>query len=99
MPKSRKSSQDPRSSKASVDGGADDDLTSGEDPTEFSLDDGSVEDELEQDEDDSPSEIKPKKSKVTARRFTSDTDAERDATRLYLTEIGLSPLLTAEEEV
>lgn len=98
MPKPRKTDQETKASKSPMDA-MDEDLETEIEPTEFDLDSDSVDDDPElDDEDESPTE-KNKKPKVTARRFTSDVDAEMDATRLYLNEIGFSPLLSAEEEV
>ena len=53
------------------------------------------------DEDDVEEEIVEKEVTEDEKKFTpgSITASQLDATRLYLTEIGFSPLLTAEEEV
>lgn len=70
------------------------------DPKELDDSEGENLDADDDNDDDDPEVEKARlRSKVTSRRFSSDTDAEMDATRLYLNEIGFSPLLTAEEEV
>ena len=54
-------------------------------------------DDVEGSEADEPAEEKPKSTKTTNTKEFADRDM--DATRLYLSEIGFSPLLTAQEEV
>jgi len=96
MPKRSKADLNPETSDSSLET-KDEDLSSEEEPAEFDLEEGSVEEDIEQASDET--EKNKSKKKVASRRFTSDIDAEMDATRLYLNEIGFSPLLTAEEEV
>ena len=54
------------------------------------------EDAVSEDEDIDPAESSWSAPATTAREFTQE---ELDATRMYLSEIGFSPLLTAQEEV
>lgn len=111
MPKRSNSSQNSNKNRTPVQM-AGEELASDDDSIDLELDDDLEEKDLDDDADsdgddfeseedvDSAEEEKARlRSKVTSRRFASDSDAEMDATRLYLNEIGFSPLLTAEEEV
>lgn len=59
--------------------------------------DATVEDSSESDDSDTASAVTSSKS--SAYNAGNIPDGELDATRLYLSEIGFSPLLTADEEV
>lgn len=111
MPKRSNSSQNSNKNRTPVQMTSEE-LASDDDSIDLELDDDLEEKDLDDDADsdgddfeseedvDSAEEEKARlRSKVTSRRFASDSDAEMDATRLYLNEIGFSPLLTAEEEV
>ena len=65
---------------------------------ELSLDDSAEEDKKES---KIPIDIKTDSTKSNVKHFHAGTisEGDLDATRLYLSEIGFSPLLTAEEEV
>jgi len=70
------------------------------DSKEIELEDPAEED-LEEDitESSTTTEADSKNSKKNSYQNSSVTEGDLDATRLYLSEIGFSPLLTAEEEV
>jgi len=76
-------------------------LVDGDDETDVLDDkdqasDDSVETEVIQIEDPPPKKKRPAPRRASGK---DSADREMDATRLYLSEIGFSPLLTAEEEV
>jgi len=76
-------------------------LVDGDDETDVLDDkdqasDDSVETEVIQLEDPPPKKKRPAPRRASGK---DSADREMDATRLYLSEIGFSPLLTAEEEV
>ena len=72
------------------------DLQDLDDIEEVDMDGDGVEDAAEESAEESGEETVAARSTVPASNFT---EGDLDATRLYLSEIGFSPLLTAEEEV
>ena len=61
--------------------------------------DGNPSDVTNKDPEETAMDEEPEEENEEAKLFERDTEKEMDATRLYLSEIGFSPLLSAEEEV